>query len=57
MCVRAVFLCHTEDVEGKRYLMSDLGRLCFDGTHTLAVILALVVLAIYAVGFPAFILR
>ena len=43
-------------MEGQFYLLADMGRVCFDGAHALAVLCALVVLGLFALGFPGFIL-
>ena len=51
-----VFLCYGQEVEGHTYLLADLSRLCYDSTHTGAVFMSTVVLALYALGLPAFIL-
>ena len=51
--VLQVFLCHGK-VEGQYFLLMEMERLCFDGTHALAVVCALVVLVCPPLLLPSF---
>ena len=54
-CCRALS-CYGRRIDGARWLMDDLSVQCFVGQHAVAVALAVLVLALFGVGFPAAIL-
>jgi hypothetical protein len=48
-----VFTCHTPDVEGTFYLTKDFRVQCYEGTHVITMVSAVIALIVFALGFPA----